>query len=84
MSSLRSISPLCTTWLKEIENATHVKRTFNLTVNQTRLLTFGIYGRYFDQSPLDNNGSSVNINASGITLMLLCMIIGIELLNKIF
>lgn len=48
LSSLRPLPPTETKWQK-LESGDKVQREFSLLVPQTRLLTFAIYGRNFEE-----------------------------------
>ncbi|CAH1163031.1 unnamed protein product [Phaedon cochleariae] len=68
LASLRPISPRHTTWSRAVVGE-HVERTHACAQPQTRLLTFGIYGRDFgrDGALISPNGSA-RLSACSVTL----------------
>ncbi|CAH1963775.1 unnamed protein product [Acanthoscelides obtectus] len=60
LSSLRAISPLKTSWKKEVK-VNMVERTHALVKPQSRILTFGIFGRDFSKDDAPHSYSSADL-----------------------
>ncbi|CAH1978068.1 unnamed protein product [Acanthoscelides obtectus] len=75
LTSLQSISPEKTFWKKEIKGDT-VLRTHALMKPQSRILTFGIFGRDFsrDGPPLSYSSASLNRVGLSIAIVLISVV----------
>ncbi|XP_072394005.1 vanin-like protein 3 [Diabrotica undecimpunctata] len=72
LSSLKPILPQYTSWEKH-ESKESVIRRHSLNKNESRLLSFGIFGRDFNRDDLQDNHSSRSEMLSGSLLVILCL-----------
>ncbi|VEN39432.1 unnamed protein product [Callosobruchus maculatus] len=78
LASLRSISPMKTSWTKEVQDDV-VLRTHSLVQPQSRILTFGIYGRDFSRDGPPPSYSAASLNTIVSVLVIVILISAVEL-----